>query len=190
MTEHTSDMLPEFHMQHPDDAVYALIAHLVVVLETYDNEDIATAYRNVANILGETEATRILHVMCQVMHVDYLELMQECQAITSRHLSPRLLLHMAVLPVPYVAEQLEVDQYWAAQLLDQFRKHFTIDPPILWLKSFLNITEQERLRYSKEKEDLLMGRAITGTPKDTAEYRRATQYHHKRHELKPPGAPD
>lgn len=189
MTEHTLDTIPEFHMQHPDDQVYALIAHMISVLETHQARNIKAAYQNISNMLGEGEATRILKVMCQVQHVDYLELMKDCQSVTLRRVSPRLLLHIAVLPVPFVASQLQIDQYWAGQLLDQLHKHFTIDDPIVWLKSLLSITEQERMRYSKAKEDVRLGRAVVDPPADTAEYRRTQQWHRLRQDLKPPGSP-
>lgn len=172
MTERPLDTLTEFHMQNPDDAVYALIAHLSAVLEDQNADNLEQTWRNINNILGEVEATRILHVMCRLTHVDYLTLMQNCQEITTRRISPRLLLHLSLLPVSFVAGKLQIDAYWAEQLLEEFHKHFTIDQPLVWLKSFLAITQQERLRHAKAKQDLLLGRAVTGTPGDTAEYRR------------------
>lgn len=190
MVDRTLDTLAEFHMQHPDDAVYALMAHLISVLEANDSQEIDITFRNVTNLLGEVESTRILHVMCQHMHIDYPSLIQECQGITQHKVTPKLLLHLSVLPVSYVSKELQIDEYWASKLLDQFHKHFTIDSPILWLKSFLNMTEKERLRYGKEKEDLLHGLAVTGVPTDTAEYRRTQKLHHLRPDLKPPGSPD
>ncbi len=183
MTEKIIDTLAEFHMHNPDDAVYALIAHLSVVLEEQNPTNIEQTWRNINNILGEVEASRILHVMCRLMHVDYLELMQSCQNITAQHITPRFLLHLSLLPVNFVAGKLQIDQYWAGQLLEEFRKHFTIDDPIVWLKSFLAITQQERLRYTQAKQDLLLGREVTSTPLDTAEYRR--QKHHFKPRLKP-----
>lgn len=186
MKEGPINTLTEFQMHNPDDAAFALIAHLIVILETKDESDLEHTWRNVNNILGEIESRRMLQTMCRLMHVDYLELMQKCQAITLRRVSPRLLLHLAVLPVTLVSEKLQVDQYWASQLLEEFHRQFTIDDPILWLKRFLAITEEERMRYSKEKHDLLMGRAIVGTPRDTAEYRRANILHRLRPRLTPP----
>jgi hypothetical protein len=182
MTEVRIDSLQEFHMRNPDDSAYALIAHLIHVLEFYNKSDINNAYRNIANILSETAANRILHVMCQLKHVDYLSLIQDCQATTSKKISARLLLHLSIFPLGFVANQLEIDNYTASQLLAEFHKSFSIDSPVIWLQSFLNITEQERLRYGKEKHDLLLGREVTNTPKDTHEARRK---HDKLYRLRP-----
>lgn len=188
MTEYIIDTLHEYHMQNPDDAAYALIAHLINSLETHASGDMNDAYRNVANILGEVEANRILHVMCQINHIDYLSLMQDCQKVTSKRITARLLLHMSLFPVGFVAGQLQIDSSTAAKLLEELRKNFTIDNPILWLQSFLTITEQERARYGKEKHDLLMGRAVTNAPRDTHEAKRKRdELHRLRPDLKPPG---
>lgn len=186
MLDGTINTLTKFQMQNPDDATFAFIAHLITVLETKDNPDLEHTWRNVNNILGEVESRRILQTMCRLLHVDYLALMQKCQAITLRRVSPRLLLHLSILPVPLVSVKLQIDQYWAAQLLEEFHREFTIDDPIVWLKNFLAITEQQRLRYSKEKDDLLMGRAIIGTPRDTAEYRRTNILNRLKPHLTPP----
>lgn len=172
MTDRPIDTLHEFHMQHPDDAAFALIAHLIIILEQQDQVDMDQTWRNITNLLGDVEANRVLHAMCRIDHIDYFALLGTCQDLTSRHITARLLLHLAVLPISFVAGKLQIDQYWANKLLEAFNKEFTIDDPILWLKSYLAITEEERMRYSKAKHDLLLGRETTATPVDSAEYRR------------------
>lgn len=188
MQDHTIDTLAEFHMQNPDNTAYALIAHLISVLENHEGSDQQKTWRNISNILGEMQSERILHLMCQIDHIDYAQLIQDCQSITLTHISPRLMLHLAILPVSYVSKELQIDDYWSEQLLEQFHKQFTIDNPIVWLKRFLSITEKERLRYGHEKQDLLLGRAVVNAPIDTAEERRIKHSHRLRPDLEPPGS--
>jgi hypothetical protein len=173
MTEHIIyDTLLGYHAQNTDNIAYSSMAHLIVVLEEYDGTNLNLVGRNVSNLLGEVEAMHIMHLICQRSHIDYLELMQDCQKITLRHITPRLLLQIACLPISYVEDKLEIDQFWASQLLDKLRHNFTIDDPILWLKRLLNQTEKERLHYAHAKEDLLHGLAVTNQPVDTAEERK------------------
>jgi len=181
----TIDTLTEFHLHNPNNVAYTLLAHLISVLEDRNLETPHDTPRNVTNLLGETESTSILKLVCQKNHVDYLQLLQDCQDITIKHISPRLLLHIACLPAPYVAEKLQIDEYRVNQLLDQLKKNFTIDDPILWLKRALNLTEKERIHAQQDKENLLHGLAVVNQPVDTAEER----WHKPKLNFKPYDAP-
>jgi hypothetical protein len=168
------DTLAEFHFHNPDNAAYATIAHLVTLLEQGETgSDRATILRSIADLIGDAEALHILQIACRKLHVDYLKLINECQSIAGSHIiAPRLLMYLICLPIPYISEKLQVDEYRASQLLDELRRNFIIDDPIKWLKLLLELIEQERLHYAKQKEDLLHGLAVTTQPVDTAEERK------------------
>lgn len=173
MTEQKKyDTLSEFHLRNPDTKIYALIAHIVYVLEQIPDGDREQLQRNLSNLLGEAESMRILQLICHKQDIDYLALMQKCQSITIKHISPRLLLHIMCLPVPYVAQKLEIDQERVFALLQELHAVFTIDDPIYWLKMFLAQTEKDRLYLQQAKQDLLHGLAVVNQPVDTAEERR------------------
>jgi hypothetical protein len=174
MDQHnTIDTLAEFHMHNHPDKVYALLAHIIAILDiptANDTQD--DTYRNISNLLGDLESIKIMQLFCHIYHIDYLELMHECQTITLKRISPRLLLHIMFLPTPYVANKLEIDVYFAQELLTHLRNAFTIDQPLLWLRRLLDQTNKERLHDNEAKHDLLMGRSIAEQPVDTAEERK------------------
>lgn len=174
MGDHPFDTLEDFHMHNPEHAVYALMANIIAELETNKQQNINGAWDKVYKLLDTTNATAMLRAMCLINQVDYLQVLQDAQNVTSKHIAPQLLVLLALFPVPYVATKLDIDNYWAEKILEQFHKHFTIDDPINWLKSFLNATEQSRNRYDQALHDLRLGKtgAMVGTPVDTHEYRR------------------
>jgi hypothetical protein len=167
-----ADTLAGFHLRNPDTASYALIAHLISILDKKDFTNHKIILRNVTSILQDAEATHILHLMCQKMHVDYLSLLETCQQIAQRHITPRLLLHILLLPPSYISQQLEVDPIIALELLNELYRSFNIDDPIEWLKGLLNSTQKARLHEQHAKEDLLHGLAVVDQPIDTAEERK------------------
>ncbi len=168
------DPLSEFHLHQTDEKTYALIAHIIAMLEQ-EKSNLDLLYRNLSNILGETEATSILKLICRNKHIDYLNFMEKAQVSYLRHFSPRLILHMLCLPGNYVAVRLQIDHDTAAKLLAELRNEFTIDDPIVWLKQVLSQAEKESLRYQHAKDDLLHGLNVVNQPTDTAEERKIKQ---------------
>lgn len=165
------DSLSEFHLGNPDSKVYSIVAHLLYVLEQMPNGEREQIQRNISNLLGEAESTRILQLICHKQNIDYLGVLQKCQEITLKHISPRVLLHIYCLPIPYVAEELQIDPYRVAELLAELQHIFTTDDPVLWLKLFLAQTEKDRL-YLQAKANLLHGIEPVNQPVDTAEERK------------------
>ena len=189
--DRSPDTLSVFHMHNPDISSYALIAHVVSILEQKDFQDPGVILRNISNLLEEAESTHLLHLICQKLHVDYLSLMQTCQGIAMKHMAPRVLLHLMLFPPIYISQKLEIDPQIAVELLNELRRSFTIDDPILWLKRLLSITEKERLRYTNAQQDLIHGLAPVNQPVDTAEERKQRDRRFKPTlRPRPPGAKD
>lgn len=157
------DTLSEFHLQSLDLRIYALMIALAGVINNPEQA---------SELLGEAEAARILQIICRAYDVDYLNLIATIQQQTNKHITPRILLHILILPVPYVSEKLQIDQDLVAQLLDQLHHTFTIDDPIDWLKNLLHTIEKSIKRHALTKENQLHGLAVTEQPLDTAEERK------------------
>lgn len=174
------DTLAEFHLHNFEDRTYALMAHLISVLQNEKNTGLETKYRNLANILGDAEATSMLKLICRLEHVDYLELMQQCQTSPQRHFSPRLLLLLLLFSANYISIKLQIDIDTTTKLLQQLRGTFTIDDPIAWLQRLLTQVEKHRVSMQLAKDDLMHGLDPTNQPLDTAEHRKI-----KERKLKP-----
>lgn len=166
------DPLANFHLHNPDTNAYARIAHLVSILDRRTDDNTDWVIQNISNILGEAESGRILQLICEKSHLNQAQLISHCQQLTTYKISPRLLLHIACLPTYFVADKLQIDEDRVMQLLNELRKIFTIDDPILWLKRLLSQTEKEQLFYERSKEELLHGLAVVNQPVDTAEERK------------------
>lgn len=173
MEYHGFDSLAEFHLEHSDDKIQALIAHLVAILEEGHDKDINDVSRNLSNILGEAESAAILKLICRKLDIDYLQLMENCQIVGHHHVTPRLLLHILCLPKYYVADKLQVDINLVSALLNELHNSLTQDSAIPWLKHLLALTVKERFRPELEKQNVLLGLDVASAPRDTAEYRRS-----------------
>ena len=166
-----SDTLLEFHLHNPRVSVHALISNLVNILQGDGSPNLDAKWEDISNTISENDAERILQFACKKAEVDYANLVKEAKS-QIHHISLRLLLRMIAFPLSYVAGKLQIDQFRAAQLLDQLRTSLIIDDPLTWLKDLEYYCEQERQVYELEKSAESHGVQLTHQPADTAQERK------------------
>lgn len=167
------DKLEGFHIYGPPEReICAVVAQMISILEQKDSHKPEEVFHSVSSLLSESVSSQVLHLLCEKTHIDYLSLMQTTQGIALRHLSPKILLHFMLFPPIYLAQKLEIDPQIAVELLNELRRSFIIDEPLVWLKRLLSYIEKERAHYAQAKQDLLHGLAVVNQPVDTAEERK------------------
>jgi len=171
------DSLTEFHLHHihhgiPVDAML----EIQELLQQPKEKNLAVrSYRIRTALEQDDNAVSIFNAICQKAHLDAEEVLHSFGKYPFS--SPALILHFWFLTgltdsITKIADQLEIDLWWAKQLLSHLKSIFTIDNPLIWLLNFHLSAEKEKRLCVECKSKLLYGQLQVAQPEDTCEERR------------------